>query len=78
MYVRYLRHSYVGYGQTTTHQLLDHLYATYTNISSADMQRNHARLQSPCDANHLIENLFDQVENAVEYAAAGDTPYAHE
>ena len=78
MHVRYLCHRYDGYGQTTTRQILDHLYVTYANISPADLQRNDARLRYPYDVNHPVENLFDQVETAVEYAAAGDTPYTHE
>ena len=38
MFIRSLRHKYVGCGLTTTRTILDHLYATYANISSADIQ----------------------------------------
>ena len=75
MYVCSLRHRYARYGQTTTRQLLDHLYATYANILPADLQSNDVRLRSPYDANHPVENLFDKVENSVNYATTGDTPY---
>ena len=75
MYVRYLRHRYAGYVQTSTQKLLAHLYATYSNILPTDLQANDAKLRAPYDANHPVENLFDQVENAVKYAAAGNTPY---
>ena len=61
MYVRSLRHRYAGYGQTSTHQLLDHLYATYVNISPADLQANDMKLRATYDRNQLVENLFDQV-----------------
>ena len=33
------------------------------------------KLRAPYDANHPVENLFDQVENDVEYVAAGNTTY---
>ena len=77
-YVRSLRHYYIGYGRTTTHQLLDHLYAVYANISPADFQINNTKLCTPCDANHPIETLINQVENPFEYAAARNTPYSYE
>ena len=38
MFIRSLQHKYVGYGLTYTNTILDHLYTTYTNISSADLQ----------------------------------------
>ena len=75
MFVRSLRHRYVGYGTTTTCTILDHLYATYAKISSADLQDNNPRLRAPYDANFLIGGLIDQVEGTVEYAASGNTPY---
>ena len=75
MFIRSLRHRYVGYGTTTTRTIMDHLYATYANISSAYLQDNNAKLCASYDANFPIEALIDQVEGAVEYAAAGNTPY---
>ena len=44
LYVRSLRHKYIGYGKTTTRALLDHLYDTYTNISASSLQKNDKRL----------------------------------
>ena len=60
MFIRSLRHSYVGYGLTTTCAILDHLYATYANISSADLQENNAVFGTPCDINQPIESLIWQ------------------
>ena len=75
MFTRYLHHCYVGYNTTTTRTILDHLYEKYTNISSAYLQDNDAKLRAPCDANLPIKALIDQVEGAVEYAADGNTLY---
>ena len=44
MFIRSLHHRYVGYGTTTARTVLDHIYATYANISSADLQDNDAKL----------------------------------
>ena len=78
MYFCSLRRRYSRYGQTTTRQIFDHIYATYANILPAGLQINEARMRSPYDVNHPVENLFDQVENSVGYASAGDTPYTPE
>ena len=78
IYVRSLRHRYIGYGQTTTRQLLDHTYAVYAYISPAGLQLNDAKLRTPYNANHPIKTLIDQVETAVKYAAAVNTPYSSE
>ena len=63
IFIRSLRHKYVGYGLTTTRTILDHLYVTYANISSTDLQENDAVFRTPYDINQTIETLFDRVEN---------------
>ena len=75
MFIRYLRHRYVGYSTTTTRTIMDQLYATYADISSADLQDNDAKLRAPYDANLPIKTLIYQVKGAVEYAADRNTPY---
>ena len=78
MYVRSLHHGYTDYVENSTQQLLAHMFSTYANILPADLQGNNAKLRAPYDANHPVKNHFDQVENAVEYAAARKTPYSPE
>ena len=75
MFIRSLLHRYIGYGTTTTRTILEHLYATYANISSSGLQDNNAKLITSYDANFPIEALVDQVEGAFKYVAAGNTPY---
>ena len=76
LYVRSLCHRYIRYGQMTTRQFLNHLYAIYANISPAELKLNDARLRTPYGTNHPIETLTDQVGAAVKYAASGNTPYS--
>ena len=78
MLIRSPRHKYVGYRLTTTRTILDPLYTTYANISSADLQEKDAVFFTPYDINQSIETLFDRVENCIDYAAAGNTPYSLE
>ena len=78
MFIWPLQHKYVVYGLTTTRAILDHLYATYANISSADQQENNAVFRTPCDIKQPIESHFDRVENCNDYAVVGNTPYSLE
>ena len=75
MFIRSLQQNYVGYGLTTTRTILDHLYATYANIPSANLQENDYVFRTRYDMNQPTEALFDRVENCGDYAASGNTPY---
>lgn len=78
MFIRSLQTKYLGYLNVSTRQILDHLYAQYARISSSDLQDNDVAFKTPYDANLPIETLFDQIENGVDYAAAGLSPYTPE
>ena len=76
LYVWSLRHKYIGYGKITTRALIDHIYATYANISASALQDNDKRLRAVYDRNKPFETLNDQAENTVDCASARDTSYA--
>ena len=75
MFVRSLRNRHIGYANVTTLELLTHLYSTYAKISAADLEANTARMKLPYDVNLPIETMFDQIEDAVEFASAGNAPF---
>ena len=76
MFVRYLQTKYVEYLNISTRDIINHLYSEYARISVADLQNNDVVLKTAYDPNQPIESLFDQVENALDYAAARNTPYS--
>jgi hypothetical protein len=78
MYIRCLQTKYLGYLNVTTRDILDHLYAQYARISASDLQDNDVTFKTPYDPNLPIETLFDQIENGIDYAAAGLSPYSPE
>jgi hypothetical protein len=55
--------------------MIQHLYTEYARISADDLLENDKRFKAPFDANLPIENLFTQIDDGVNYAAAGNTPY---
>ena len=51
--------------------MLQHLYTNYAKISAVELLLNGAAMKTDYDANLPIENLFDQIDTAVEFAAEG-------
>ena len=75
IFIRSLRNRHIGYADTTTLEILAHLYRTYAKINTADLEANATRMKGGYDCNIPIETFFDQIEDAVEFAAAGSTPF---
>jgi hypothetical protein len=78
MFIRSLQTKYLGYLNVSTREILDHLYAQYARISASDLQDNDVTFKKPYDPNLPIETLFDQIENCIDFAAAGLSPYSTE
>ena len=76
MFVYSLQTKYVGYLNVYTRNILEYLYSEYARISADDLQNNDVALKTAYDPNQLIESLFGQVKKALDYAAAGNTPYS--
>ena len=58
--------------------MLMHLYAAYARISEGDLEENDARMKADYDVNQPIEVLIDQIDDAVDMAAAAENPYTPE
>jgi hypothetical protein len=76
VYLATLRLPYVGIGTRTPLEILAHLYTNYANITPSDLEQNGLAMQQPCDVNQPIEVFYKQIEDAMEFAAAGQTPYS--
>ena len=49
--------------------MIAHLYLHYAKITPHDLALNDKAMKT------AYENLFEQINDAVEYASAGKTPY---
>ena len=76
VYLATLRLPYVGIGTRTPLEILAHLYTNYANITASDLEQNGLAMQQPCDVNQPIEIFYKQIEDAMEFADAGQTPYS--
>ena len=61
-----------------TQQLLTHPFATYGETSGNKLRQNNLKMNTPYDVNLPIEVLFNQVEDGMEYADAGNHPFTPE
>jgi hypothetical protein len=78
VYLATLRLPYVGIGTRTPLELMAHLYTNYGKITPADLDDNNCAMKQPCDVNQPIKVLYQQIEDTIEFAAAGQTPYSPE
>ena len=58
--------------------MLTHLYNYYDRISQFYFEENDKRFKQQWDPNQPFEVLIDQIEDAIDYAAARNTPYSKE
>jgi hypothetical protein len=76
MYLATLCLPYIGLRTRTPMELLNHLYANYAKITPSDLDKNDVAMKQPCDVNQPIEILYKQIEDAIDFPAAGQTPYS--
>ena len=65
----------MGLAHVTIREILEFLFQNYGNITQYDIKENDKKLKEKWDANTPIEMLFDQIDNAQDFAAAAGQPY---
>jgi hypothetical protein len=76
MYIRTLENRHTGFANVTTRQLIDHLLNTYGNLTPTDLATNDSLFRQAYDPSQPIESLYAQIEDAMDLASAGRTPYS--
>jgi uncharacterized protein YukE len=74
-YLNALSDEIVGYANCTSLQLLTHLLKYYAMIDPTELTQNYERIHAPHDPNQPIEMLFQQIQDARDFAVAGGQPY---
>ena len=75
MFVNALSDTHVGYANASTLDLLSHLYISYAKITDGDLEDNKETMGAAYDVNLPIETLFKRIEEGIQFAAAGSTPF---
>jgi hypothetical protein len=54
--------------------VLDHLFETYGNITSVDLEINFDHMLRAWDPQQPVETLFNQIQDCADYSEAGGVP----
>lgn len=77
-YVNELRNRYTGYLGVSTLDIIDHLMDRYGKISPSALKENEDAMKEPIDTSVPIDVYFKRIDDAVQFAADGDTPFTTE
>ena len=69
-----IHHKHSCFSNVTSIQIIIHLYDTCAHITANDVKENDKSLHLAYEPSSTFENLIDQVENAVDFAFAGNSP----
>jgi hypothetical protein len=78
IYLRELKHRITGFANVTTQAILTHLFRTYGNITAHDLEENDKRFKKAFDVNMPFQTIIQQIDEALDFAIAGETPYTAE
>jgi hypothetical protein len=76
-YLNALSDEIMGCANCTSLQLLTYLLTYYSMIVPTELTQNYERLNTPYDPNQPIEMLFQQIQDARDFAVAGGQLYGH-
>eukprot|EP00957_Ditylum_brightwellii_P023524 1775566-Ditylum_brightwellii.AAC.1 len=68
-------HKYSAYLDVTSRDVLDHLMDRYGQIKPADLVENGINCTKLIDISQSIDAYFARIENCIQYASDGKTPY---
>jgi len=75
VYLKGLRNRHVGYQNVSIRDMIQHLYTNYGIITPAELDDNDARMRETFDPSKPIEELYEQIEDATDFADAAGAPY---
>jgi hypothetical protein len=77
MYLDILNENMVGYVNISARDMLYHLFETYGNITSVDLEINFEHMLWAWDPHQPVEPLFKQIQDRADYSEAGGVPIGH-
>jgi hypothetical protein len=73
MYLDILNDNMVGYTSISARDMLDHLFETYGNITSVDLEINFEHMRRAWDPHQPVETLLKNIQDCADYSEAGGT-----
>jgi hypothetical protein len=77
MYLDVLNDDMVGFANISAQDMLDHLFTTYGNITTVDLENNFEHMRQAWDPQQPVESLFKQIQDCADYSEAGGVLIGH-
>ena len=77
IYLTSISNRHTGFASLSLLQMLQFLYDTYGDITPSELEDNDDRMRLPYDPTQPMETLYNQIEQAVDIAEAGQQPYTN-
>jgi hypothetical protein len=71
MYIEILNDDLVGFSDTTSRDMLDHLFLSHGSITAVDIEQNFENMRKAWDPQQSVDTLFKQIQDCVDFAEAG-------
>jgi hypothetical protein len=70
MYIEILNDDLIGFSNTTSRNMLDHLFLSYGSITAVDIDQNFENMHKAWYPQQPVETLFKQIQDCVDFAEA--------
>jgi hypothetical protein len=71
MYLDIINDDMVGFANITALNMLDHLFMTYGNTTTIDLENNFEQMGRAWEQHQPDESLFKQIQDCADYPEAG-------
>jgi hypothetical protein len=68
MYIEMLNDDLVVFANTTSRDMLDHLFLSYGSIKAVDIEQSFENMRKVWDPQQPVETLFKQIQDCVDFA----------
>jgi hypothetical protein len=77
IYLDVLNDNMVGFATISAQDMLDHLFGTYGNITTVDLEIKFGHIWRAWDPQQPVESLFKQIHDCADYSEAGGVLIGH-
>jgi hypothetical protein len=77
MYLEILNDNMVGYANISARGMLYHLFETYSNITTVDLEINFEHMRRAWDPQQPVETIFKHIQDCADYSEAGGVLIGH-
>ena len=73
----HLKHTHIGHVRASIRQYFEDFHTNYRNTSCLDRQQNKERMKYLWTQEHPIQKVFQQLEEATEYAQHSNSSFSN-